>query len=192
MPDGWPWTELQPSTRDALLSAGLDTVEKIAALSYREIARRAGIGKWKAQQVRKLIPTASVHTGKAPDPGLPAVPMRRQPHGGALRTGNPGNTGPPPSTIRTAFRKAAADGPAVLAAIMAHGETTPADRMRAAEIAAKFGLGLPKAEDALTIEQVQELVRTLADATVPFVDDESVPALERAWQSVLGERLPEQ
>ncbi len=69
--------------------------------------------------------------------------MRQQPHGGALRNGgtNKGGPGRPPNVIRQKLRGSFEERIKILEAIADDKKSSQADRMRALDLMAKYGLG---------------------------------------------------
>ena len=63
------------------------------------------------------------------------------------------------------------------------------DRIRALDVMAKYGLGVPEKTEGLGPEDLAELVEALAEATEPFVSDDDERRLEEAWLTVLRGRL---
>jgi hypothetical protein len=80
--------------------------------------------------------------------GSAVVPMRRTPNGGLLRSGgtNRGGTGRPPSVIREQLRGSVAERVKILEAIADDADAPFADRMKAIDILAKYGLGTTSTE----------------------------------------------
>ena len=70
------------------------------------------------------------------------IPMRVPAHGkGKLRVGNPEATGRPPSAIRAAMRQSLDQRIAIAEEIADDGQASPAERLKALELLARYGLG---------------------------------------------------
>lgn len=97
-------------------------------------------------------------TAQLPAPSTPVAPLAPQPHGGALRIGNPGNkggTGRPASVIREALRydfekrrrklREIADNKPVRDKDGKLGDRpySTADQLKALDLMAKYGMGQP-------------------------------------------------
>jgi hypothetical protein len=69
--------------------------------------------------------------------------LRPQPHGGALRNGgtNKGGTGRPPSEIRAMLRGSFSERVKILEQIADSADASAADRIKAVDMLAKYGLG---------------------------------------------------
>jgi hypothetical protein len=118
-------------------------------------------------------------------PAAAAVrPLIPQPHGGALRPGagrgpkkGAANAGRPPSAVRAVLRESFADRVPLLERI-ADDDTAPmAERLRALEVLARYGLGTA---DGIDLHEVRERLRATVDAirtTLP--DDVAAPLLWR-------------
>lgn len=124
-------------------------------------------------------------------------------NGGTLQVGNPGNaggTGRPPSAIREALRgsfdrriailEQIADGDAVVKVKDAFGKETgttvsasPADRLKAIDTLARYGLGTTK---ELTVEHVrgrlEQTHRVLLEELAPDVFERVSRRLEAVWR----------
>ena len=105
------------------------------------------------------------------------------PHGnGKLRHGsrrgtNAGGTGRPPSAIRERLRGSFEERIEVLEEIADDPMQTPADRTRAIDMLAKYGLGTTK---EITVEHVRDkLQNTIALIREQLPRDQSEPLLER-------------
>ena len=105
-----------------------------------------------------------------------------QPHGGKLRHGarrgtNRGGTGRPPSEIRERLRGSFDERVAVLEDIADSEAHAPADRLRAIDLLAKYGLGTTK---EVTVQNVQDrLRRTVALIRAELPAETAEPLLER-------------
>ena len=105
-----------------------------------------------------------------------------QPHGGQLRCGskpgtNRGGTGRPPSSIRERLRGSFDERVAVLEDIADSEAHSTADRLRAIDLLAKYGLGTTK---ELTVENVQERLRgTVALIRAELPASQAEPLLAR-------------
>jgi hypothetical protein len=100
--------------------------------------------------------------GRNPSCALPALVP--QPHGGALYCsgvpGHVGGSGRPPSALRERLRGSLEARVSVLEEIADSPEADPADRIRAVDVLARYGLG---AASDVTVDQVRErLGRTVA------------------------------
>ena len=121
--------------------------------------------------------------------GERSVTMATPKHGnGKLRVGSlPGNTpgtGRPKSAIRLAMREAFADRIPALADIADSDDSSIADRIRALDLFAKYGLGAPKAGHD------SELVGKLAQAVMVEVQDEDVvKRIHSRWVEVIGSHI---
>jgi hypothetical protein len=93
--------------------------------------------------------------GGTPSRALPTLVP--QPHGGALYSsgvpGHVGGSGRPPSALRARLRGSLEARVSVLEEIADSPEADPADRIRAVDILAKYGLG---AASDVTVDQVRE------------------------------------
>ena len=142
---------------------------------------------------------ASTTESPVPTPALP--PLVPQPHGGSIYAGGiPGNGGGrPPSALREQLRGSFAQRVAIIEGI-ADGEAmqtvevpgkervvmkisaSPADRLRALDLLAKYGLG---AAHALTVEEVRDRLRlTLAaiqERLPPNAAASLIGALREVW-----------
>ena len=112
-------------------------------------------------------------------PGALVVP----PHGnGKLRHGsrrgtNGGGTGRPPSAIRERLRGSFEERIEVLEEIADDPMQTPADRTRAIDLLAKYGLGTTK---EITVEHVRDKLQdTIALIREQLPRDQAEPLLER-------------
>ena len=102
-----------------------------------------------------------------------------QPHGGALRNGGPnrGGVGRPPSAIRERLRGSFDQRIEVLEEIADDPMQTPADRTRAIDLLAKYGLGTTK---EITVEHVRDKLQdTIALIREQLPRDQAEPLLER-------------
>lgn len=130
--------------------------------------------------------------------------MRPQPHGGALRTGNPGHgggPGRPPSALRALARESFADRVRTLELIAdgyaprrdpETGASTlmPAevkDQLRALDMLAKYGLGEARGIDVETVRRalkqtVHVIAVTLGSESKEY--KELAPKLREIWNSV--------
>jgi hypothetical protein len=102
---------------------------------------------------------------ESPDVRPEMVP---QPHGGALKVGNPGNrggTGRPPSEIRQRLRGAFEDRIPILEDIADSATASASDRMKAVDLMAKYGLGKEvSAEDVrMKLGETLDLLRRELD-----------------------------
>lgn len=98
-------------------------------------------------------------TPKSPVKTPAIVPMRAQPHGGALRSGgtNRGGPGRPPSAVRETARTLYDERLPILAAIADDSSMRPTDRIQAVHELGRVGMGT-----AVSMEDVRErIVRQL-------------------------------
>lgn len=118
----------------------------------------------------------------APTPGTLVTPA----HGrGALRYGaqpgtNAGGTGRPASELRARLRGSLADRTAIIEEIADDGEQSAADRLKAIDLMAKYGLGANKGHDEALVAQ---LARVTAEV---FAGDERLGELHERWVKVIG------
>lgn len=105
-----------------------------------------------------------------------------QPHGGALRRGNPGNKGGgrPPSELRRRLREAGADRLSVLEEIADGGEKE-SDRLKAVDMMLRYGLGKQVPRDA-----VLAFLKDAADLVASEVDDpDARKRIKDGWVELL-------
>lgn len=78
------WHALDDGSRERLKKAGVRNGPDLAELHNRELLALDGVGRVTVAKIRALLP---------PPPDPEAGHLEPQPHGGALRRGNPGNKG---------------------------------------------------------------------------------------------------
>lgn len=92
--------------------------------------------------------------GSAPKTSARTAVLVPQPHGGALRRGNPGNHGRPRSEVRAAALEGAAKAVPRLVEIITNPESDPKDVIGASRVLCEFGLGRQlEIEDVTPTEQ---------------------------------------
>lgn len=123
--------------------------------------------------------------------GKQSVEMIPQPHGGALKRGNPEGSktgGRPPSSLRKRLRESGDDRIRVLEEV-ADGideDAKPSDRIKAVDILLKYGLG-PGGKWAQ--DDVVELMQELGAVVADVVDNEAQLAeIKERWLGVLKSR----
>ena len=125
--------------------------------------------------------------GKTPE--LSPVPLRPQPHGGALRSGNPDpptTGGRPPSELRRVLRQSAGDRIKILEEIADGPGMKPRDRLQAIDVLLRYGLGPREGWDR---EAVVDLMQELGTVVAELVDDQQVLlAIKERWLAILRSR----
>ena len=177
----WPWVELKPRVRDALIAADIDTPEKIAKTSINGMVKLAQISRRQAKLVRAVIPY---------DPDGHPVTMRKQPKGGTLQTGNPKSRGAMRLAVRELCREAFAGRVHVLRKIADDESLPPRDRLRAIDVMAKYGVGTPEKEGTVSIDAVRDLVTSIGQVVEPLVPEEHHERLFEELVTVVKERFP--
>lgn len=195
------WLALDDRVRERLEAAGVSSGPELAKLGTRELQDLPGVGAATIRAVRELF--------AAPGGGL--VP---QPHGGALRRGNPGNKGGGslPNELRRRltesfaqridFAERVVDGDegevqlsvSCPACGTSHNVTLPgarvSDRLRAWELMGKYG---PGSGHTFTKEEVSSVMTELArDLQARLREewgrrraDEFMMELTESWQLIL-------
>ena len=111
-------------------------------------------------------------------PGHKPGPKVPQKHGGAIYQGTPKNIVPgpgrPPSEIRRTLRASFDQRVKILEEIADSEQASPADRMKAVDLLAKYGLGTTK---ELTVEHVQDRLRQTIDVIQRVLSPEQADAL---------------
>ena len=134
-----------------------------------------------------LMPNPPNDPPKSPEKS-PAGELVPQPHGGALRNGstpgtNAGGTGRPPSAIREKLRGSFSNRIATLERIADDDGQTTADRIRALDLLAKYGLGTTR---ELTVETVrgrlEETIRAIEETLAPEEAEKLLDRLETIWR----------
>lgn len=122
-------------------------------------------------------------TGESP-PG----PVKRVPaHGrGRLLTGgvpgNAGGTGAPPSEIRARLRGAFAERVGVVESMVDNQALRPADRLRAIDLLARYGLGEQSGVDVEVVRaKLRETVRVLEECLPSEHRSQVLLRLKRLW-----------
>ena len=123
----------------------------------------------------------------AKDNGKPSVkPSVPQPHGGALVPGAGGGPQPgagrPPNELRSSMRAILDKGLPYLEEFVVGDNGTPADQLKAIDIAARVGLNV-KVDKALIDELWLAVENTVAA--------DELPKVKHAWNRIVGRRLLE-
>lgn len=195
------WLALPQPARDRLKAAGVTNGEQLAGMGTRELDALPGVGHQTVRAVREQFP--------APGGALVA-----QPHGGALRRGNPGNKGGRgyPNELRRRLTESFIDRVDFAERIIDGEEGTQTvtascgqcgssvrvevpgarvgDRLRAWELLGKFGPGaghtFSKEEvAALMTELARDLQLRLRDTWGRQRADEFMVELTGSWRDLL-------
>jgi len=116
------------------------------------------------------------------------VEMRPQPHGGALRRGNPGNSGGTGVTkeLREAFRGDLEVARRRIVGILADDDADPKDLIAIFDKLAKYSVG--EKRDGVTVDH--DLLNELFEPVQRCVRDSSeLMGIREQWLDVLGRRL---
>lgn len=182
-----PWCRFPPHTRLALWGAGVDTPEKLAALSGRELRAVPGIGEKGYKAVRAVVP----------DPGGEATgELVEQPHGGAIRRGgkrgNKGGRGALKSRVRQSATREFGRRIGMLADFADDAKLGVDERLRAIDLLGKYGPGTQRdVAQFLDLDRAAELVRSLAARVQAHVMDEAVLArIHEDWRDVFRAFFP--
>ena len=162
-----PWSSMEHTTRAALWNAGLTTVIAIERMTTHEIAKKADIAHREAREVRRLIPHVAIAKQKRRSVAIERV------------------------LTQEAARAAFAARIPKIEEIIDDPETTDAQKLRAMDILGRYGVGPPDTKSSIKPEDVRELVKALALATMPLLEDsEKQQELGREWFSIVRARFP--
>lgn len=112
-----------------------------------------------------------------------SVARRPQPQGGYLQTGNPGNAGGagrPPAAIRAASRAGYDELMPVVLKIGKNARAKHSDRIRAADVLGKYGMGQPVSIDDV-LECWHETVSVIRERFAPDISEPLIVTLRPIW-----------
>jgi hypothetical protein len=116
------------------------------------------------------------------------VEMIRQPHGGALQRGNPGNSGGGTLTknIRAAFRADLETARTRILEILADDEAETGDLISIFDKLARYSIG--EKRDGVVVDS--ELLNEFFDVVQRYiVDDDALKVIRNEWLSLLARKL---